>query len=106
MSFKPYEKLRMGATFWLARRLPPCTELLPIMSQSLERKWTLRERFMMRLHFLYCEYCLRYLKQLHFMRDTARLGADEIQSTTSSSAPGLSDEANARLKRALGGRAQ
>ncbi len=106
MSVKPYEKLKMEATFWLARRLPPCKELLPVISQSLERRWTLRERIIMRLHFLYCEYCLRYLKQLHFMRDAARLGADKIEGTTTHSAPDLSEEASARLKRALTNRSE
>jgi hypothetical protein len=106
MSFKPYDKLKMEATFWLARRLPPCTELIPIMSQSLERRWTLRERVIMRLHFLYCEYCLRYLKQLHFMRDSARLGADKIQNTATTSTPDLSEEASARIKRALTSRSE
>jgi hypothetical protein len=101
MAFKAYDKLKMKATFWLARRLPPCTALLPIMSQSLERQWTLRERVVMRLHFLYCEYCERYLEQLHFMREAARLGADKIYSTVTPAAPGLSDDAAARIKRAL-----
>jgi hypothetical protein len=101
MAFKAYDKLKMEATFWLARRLPPCTELLPIMSQSLEREWTLKEKVTMQLHFLYCEYCLRYLKQLRFMREAARLGADKIYGTATPSTPSLSDEAAARLKRAL-----
>jgi hypothetical protein len=106
MPFKPYDKLKMKAIFWLARRLPPCTELLPIMSQSLERKWTVRERVVMRIHFLYCDFCLRYLKQLHLMRDAARLGGDKIYDPATPSSSQLSTEASARLKRALGSRAE
>lgn len=106
MAFKIYDKLKMGATFWLARRLPPCAELLPIMSQSLEREWTLKEKVVMQLHFLYCEYCLRYLKQLRFMREAARLGADKIYSAATPATPALPDEAAARLKRALKSRPQ
>ncbi len=95
-------KIKMEATFWLARRLPPCTELLPIMSQSLEREWTLRERVVMRLHFLYCDYCERYLKQLRFMREAARaVGSDKIYEAASPSTPTLSTEARDRLKNAL-----
>jgi hypothetical protein len=96
----------MEATFWLARRLPPCTELLHVMSQSLEREWTLRERVVMRLHFLYCEYCALYLQQLRFMREAARLGADKIYDTVTPSTPELSAEARARLKRTLEGRSE
>jgi hypothetical protein len=106
MKAKPLYKIKMEATFWLARRLPPCTELLPIMSQSLEREWTLRERVVMRLHFLYCEYCLRYLKQLRFMRDAARTGADKLYETSTTSTPVLSAEARQRLKRALDTRSE
>lgn len=106
MAFKVYDKLKMEATFWLARRLPPCTELLPIMSQSLEREWTLKEKVVMQLHFLYCEYCLRYLRQLRLMREAARLGSDKIYNTATPATPSLSDEAAARLKRALKSRPQ
>ncbi|HKS29806.1 MAG TPA: hypothetical protein VJS44_18430 [Pyrinomonadaceae bacterium] len=91
----------MEATFWLARRLPPCTELLPIISQALEREWTLRERVVMRLHFLYCDFCERYLKQLRFMREAARTGADKIYEAPSPVTPALSTEARNRLKSAL-----
>lgn len=71
------------------------------MSQSLEREWTLRERVVMRLHFLYCDYCERYLKQLRFMREVARTDADKIYEATSPSTPALSAEARNRLKSAL-----
>jgi len=99
-------KIKMEATFWLARRLPPCTELLPIMSQSLEREWTLRERVVMRLHFLYCDYCERYLKQLSFMREAARTGADKIYEAASPATPALSTEARDRLKNSLRSRSE
>lgn len=71
------------------------------MSQSLEREWTLRERVVMRLHFLYCDYCERYLKQLRFMREAASHGADKIYETASPSTATLSTEARNRLKSAL-----
>lgn len=101
MKLKLLSRVKMEATFWLARRLPPCTELLHVMSQSLEREWTLRERVVMRLHFLYCEFCERYLQQLRFMREAARLGQDKVYEAAAPPTQNLSEEASARIKRAL-----
>jgi hypothetical protein len=106
MKPRPIDKIKMEATFWLARRLPPCTELLPVMSQSLERRLTVRERVVLRLHFLYCEYCRRYLKQLGFMREAARTGEVKIYEATTPSAPVLSTDARDRIKRALESRSE
>jgi hypothetical protein len=65
-------RVKLEATFWLGRRLPTCEEVLPVLSQSLERKLTVRERVTLRLHFLICVYCNRYLKQLRLMRASIR----------------------------------
>jgi hypothetical protein len=96
-----YDKVKMEATFWLARRLPECTELVQVMSQSLERDLTLRERAVLRLHYLYCGYCLSYLKSLRFMRDAAREKAGRVEAGEAPPGPGLSPEARDRIRRAL-----
>ena len=92
-------RVKLGASFWLGRRLPTCEEVLPVLSQSLERQLTLRERVTLRLHFLICVYCLRYLKQLRLIRASARARSEKIE--TGDSAPALPEEARERLKRAL-----
>jgi hypothetical protein len=92
-------RVKLEATFWLGRRLPTCEEVLPVLSQSLERKLTLRERVTLRLHFLICVYCIRYLKQLRLMRASIRARSEQIE--TGDSAPALPEEARERLKRAL-----
>lgn len=95
-----FEKVKMGATFWLARRLPECVELVRVMSQSLERELTLRERAVLRLHYLYCGYCRSYLESLRFMREAARAKAEQVGDAPG---PALSDEARERIRRALAG---
>jgi hypothetical protein len=92
-------RVKLEASFWLGRRLPTCEEVLPVLSQSLERKLTLRERVTLRLHFLICVYCTRYLKQLRLMRASIRARSEQIE--TGDSAPALPEDARERLKRAL-----
>jgi hypothetical protein len=94
-------RAKLEASFWLGRRLPTCEQVLPVLSQSLERKLTLRERVTLRLHFLICVYCIRYLKQIRLMRNAARARSEQIETGTGAEAPALSAEARERLKRAL-----
>ena len=91
-----FDKLKMEATFWLGRRLPACDALARLMSESLERPLGLRETVRLKLHFIICDCCKRYLSQLRTMRDTARERAETTLSDT-----GLSTEARERIRRAL-----
>ena len=102
MESQPLSRLKQEAIFWLARRLPACTEFVQVMSQSLERQLTLHERLTLRLHFLYCEYCLRYMKHLRFMREAIRARSAKIlDDEVPLPVPALPTEARERLKRAL-----
>jgi hypothetical protein len=98
VSFQLYNKVKQEATFFLGRRLPRCDDLLVTMSESLDRSLTLREKIKMRMHFLICAFCKRYLQQLRILhKSIGRLAAVETESSTSS----LSDGARERIKRAL-----
>jgi len=101
MNFPRLKRIRMEAEFWLGRRLPTCHEVTHLLSQSLERRLTLRERVTLRLHYLICVYCSRYLQQLRFMRKTLREGAARAAEADSPATPALSDEARERIRRAL-----
>jgi hypothetical protein len=96
-----FSRVKMEATFWLGRRLPTCEQVLPVLSQSLERKLTLRERVTLKLHFLICVYCVRYLKQLRLMREAVRARSAQVEADASAAQPALPPEARERLKRAL-----
>ncbi len=90
--------------YFLLRRLPPCRQITVLMSESMERPLTLRERVTLRLHLWVCIWCVWYLEQLHVLRravgaravQTAAAADDEI-----SSAITLSTEARERIKQAL-----
>lgn len=96
-----FARLKLEATFWLGRRLPTCQQVLPILSESLERRLTLRERVTLRLHFLICVYCIRYLKQLRFMRAALRAQSAKSAEDETAPAPTLPADARERIRRAL-----
>ena len=47
--------------------------MVPLMSESLERRLDVSERISLRLHLLVCAWCARYLKQIKFLRQIIRL---------------------------------
>jgi hypothetical protein len=79
--------------------------MVSVMSQSLERPLTLRERVLLKLHLWVCAWCVWYLEQLHLMRDALRLRASEIADDQTPSIS-LSNEASERIKLALSRRGQ
>jgi hypothetical protein len=44
MALKAYDKLKHAIRYWLLRKLPTCQQTVEKISQSMERKLTLRER--------------------------------------------------------------
>ncbi|HEX8070497.1 MAG TPA: hypothetical protein VF546_11130 [Pyrinomonadaceae bacterium] len=82
--------------YFLLRRLPTCKQMAVVMSESMERPLTLRERVMLRLHLWVCIWCVWYLEQLQLLRATAHAAGARATSDVH-----LSLEARERLKRAL-----
>jgi hypothetical protein len=76
--------------------LPPCKEIVKIISASLDRKLTLRERLILKLHLAACEPCVRYMDQSHFLSNAVHQIDDEVKSDLYSGR--LSDEARDRIK--------
>ncbi|HEV2765986.1 MAG TPA: hypothetical protein VGV38_23575 [Pyrinomonadaceae bacterium] len=96
-----YNKAVHAVRYFLLRRLPTCKQMAPVMSESLERPLTLRERVTLKLHLWVCVWCVWYLEQLRAMKATlrargAREGGDEVDSAVK-----LSEEARERIRRAL-----
>jgi Putative zinc-finger len=60
-------KLRRARNLLILRTLPPCKEIVKIVSASLDRPLTFKERFLMRLHLVACKPCVRYLEQSKFL---------------------------------------
>lgn len=95
-----YEKAKHAVRFWLLRRLPACKQTVEIISQSMERPLTLRERVLLKLHLWVCMWCLWYMEHLQLMRDALRLQENESDADVSTSTR-LSDEARERIRRSL-----
>ena len=99
MTLNPYKKATHALRWFLLHRLPTCKEVVGLMSQSMERPLTLRERVLLKLHLWVCVWCVWYLEQLRLMREALRARA----ATTNGGHPGasLSTEARERIKSAL-----
>ena len=99
MALKAYDKLQHSIRYFLLRRLPPCQQMVETISQSMERKLTLRESINLKLHLWICAWCQWYMEHLHIIRETARAKADEPPDLMSGA--GLSSEARERIRRRL-----
>lgn len=94
-----YQKSKMKLIFWMARRLPDCQHMTPLFSDSLDRKLSVRERVIVRLHFFTCNACQNYLANLKFMRKVFQEQEKRFEEEKISVS--LSPEARDRLKNAL-----
>ncbi len=48
-----------------------CKDISELLSESMERRLTWRERWAVRLHFFMCRSCSRFQQQVHFLRKAA-----------------------------------
>ncbi|HKG13017.1 MAG TPA: hypothetical protein VKB12_06750 [Pyrinomonadaceae bacterium] len=96
-----YKKATHALRYLLLRRLPTCRQTVSVISQSLERSLTLRERVMTKLHLWVCIWCVRYLEQLQLMRGALRARGSKLPDEDAAADASLSAEARERMKRAL-----
>jgi hypothetical protein len=69
---KVYIKSKRAIRRRLLRALQPCREIVPLMSESLERRLGVLEILQMKLHLMVCAWCAQYLKQIKFLRQLVR----------------------------------
>ena len=87
---------------WLLRRMQPCREMVPLMSESLERQLGLIQLLKLRLHLLVCTWCARYFKQIKFLRRLVRLRTStSVKEKPSTIAPALTAEGRERISKSL-----
>ncbi len=101
-----YDKAIHAVRYFLLRRLPTCQQMAHVMSESLERPLTLRERLTLKLHLWVCVWCVWYLENLRTMRSALRARAAQEEEAAAEaddveSAVKLSEEARERIRRAL-----
>ena len=78
-----------------------CKEVSHLISESLDRELSFRQRLQVRFHLLMCRLCSCFRKQTLFLRDAARHYMIAIEATEAATNTGLSPEARERIKRAL-----
>jgi hypothetical protein len=76
-----------------------CKEVSQIVSEGMDRKLPLHQRFFIRMHLMMCKYCSRFRSQLYLMRKVCR--SAQISPSDSDDSPALSQEALERIKRSL-----
>jgi hypothetical protein len=96
-SLYQYQK---SARQWILRKLQPCQRMVPLMSESMERRLGVAEYLKLRLHLIVCAWCTRYLKQIRFMRRGLRLRSSMDQNK-SEPALSLTPEAHQRIAKKL-----
>jgi Putative zinc-finger len=56
-----------------------CRQSSQLISQSLDRKLTLRERFSLKLHLMLCKYCLRFSQHLQTLHVALKAMANSVE---------------------------
>jgi hypothetical protein len=77
-----------------------CREVTRLVSESLDRELSLRQRVSTKMHLMMCRLCSRYNKQLAGLREAFRLHAMREEDTDIYPAS-LSSKARERIKQAL-----
>ena len=94
------EKIKPAIIYWLARRLPDCKTITPTIGESLDRKLSLREKIVMRLHLWTCDKCANYLEQIKFLSKAMDKHEEKLTEKENHSAVLNSDAKDASEKRA------
>jgi len=97
-AIRPHGWLRKVLVWIISGATPRCRDVVRILSEQMDRELPVTMRLRLRLHFLACCWCERYMKQLHYMRETARRFPEH---PGEASGPALSPEARFRLKHVL-----
>src|SRR6266404_6801990 len=101
MTLKAYDKIKHSIRWWLLRRLPTRKQTVKVISEYMERRLSLRERIVVKLHLWICLWCVWYVEHLQLLRTTIRSRAAQEPNLDSASLPLLSPEARERMKQSL-----
>lgn len=85
---------------FLARIIPPCTDVTRFVSESMDRTLPVLTRVKLRLHLMICEGCAQYRQQLLALRQALQRPTSPSQHQRQDEPP-LSPAVQARLKEAF-----
>src|SRR5438034_4793813 len=64
----------------ICRFTPTCPEVTRILSLGMDKQLSLMMRMKLRIHYLMCSFCERYMKQLKYIRERSEEHTSELQS--------------------------
>lgn len=76
--------------------MPDCKDISRLVSESMDRRLSWRQRLGVRLHLLMCRYCSRYRQQLELLR---RVLKSQAELSADASQPVLEERVKDRLRR-------
>ena len=82
----------------ICRFTPTCPEVTRILSLGMDKQLSLMMRMKLRIHYLMCSFCERYMKQLKYIREVSREFPDKIGEVSDAA---LTADAKERMKAAL-----
>ena len=82
----------------ICRFTPTCPEVIRILSLGMEKELPLLTRAKLRVHFLMCSFCQRYMEQLKYMRHVAREFPEKIGDVSEAKLP---PDVRERMKESL-----
>jgi hypothetical protein len=90
--------LQLQIVLMICRFTPTCPEVVRILSEGMDHELSLLMRLKLRIHFLMCSFCERYMKQLKYIRAVASEFPEKIGEVSNAKLP---DAARERMKAAL-----
>jgi hypothetical protein len=101
MTYKPtiLGRLRLALDRFIRRRLPPCKDIVKIISASFDRELTLREKWVMKLHVFACRPCTRYFAQSEFLVSATHVLDQKLKEEALDGE--LTDDVRQRIKKLL-----
>jgi hypothetical protein len=91
-------RLQLQIVLLICRFTPTCPEVVRILSLGMEKQLSLMMRIKLRIHYLMCSFCERYMKQLKYIRQVSREFPEKIGDVSDASLPA---DAKERMKAAL-----
>jgi len=85
---------------FLWRNLPPCEDIVKLLSKCLDEKLSLRERLVITIHLHVCRWCVNYKQQVHLIRVLTKTLAN-LPEYSPSDVFSLSAHSRDRIKRLL-----
>jgi Putative zinc-finger len=69
-----------------------CKQTSQLISQSLDRQLTMRERFALQLHLMVCKFCKRFSQQLQIIRVNVRTLVNAVEKDDTITIPSSTKE--------------